>query len=278
LRRPYLLNHIRELEEYQDSKNYLLVGGCSFTDTMVCDKSWANYTAEGLDIGLINTAMSGTGNESIFNTVLNHLHRMIEMGYPTDSIIVGVMWTDSSRLDLWRNEDSFYGRSIVKKEDGHKHGKWVTWAGGYKHGGPMNKRNKDFIRIGDILYADIYTEPFLYMRNTLKNILLLQEFLKRNNIKYFFDKYTYRALGLTHPDWRHPEIRTLLELIDFDKFISDGEYEWCFNNTDLPFLEEKDGQERNIYTAMHPTSEQHKLYAEKVVIPYITKASLANKL
>jgi hypothetical protein len=124
------------------------------------------------------------------------------------------------------------------------------------------------------MYEEFFFSDTTRVINTLRSVLTLQEFLKNHNIKYFFTRYVEGAF--IEKCWTDPEVSWLVDLIDWDMFIGGGEFEWCFDNTDLDFQKEvlfskverpRNTGGRHAGYFSHPTTQQHAIYAEQVIVP-----------
>jgi hypothetical protein len=111
------------------------------------------------------------------------------------------------------------------------------------------------------LFVNFYSNKISNQVYSLEHILRTQWFLINNNIKYFMSCYTDRVLDIPN----NIDTSYLLDNIDLDKFVTtQGEEEWVRENIGHPigFMSPTD---------RHPTSDSHKQWVEKVVIPYIGK-------
>jgi hypothetical protein len=60
---------------------------------------------------------------------------------------------------------------------------------------------------------------------------------------------------------KNKNVNYLYDQIDFDLFLPVvGEYEWCRDFSNLEFPIKGDN---------HPSSEQHKVFTEKVIVPFL---------
>lgn len=271
-------------------QKYFVSGGCSFTTSMVYD-SWPEATCELMSFVNLNTAFSGIGNNLILMNVLNTVQRLIKHDVPSEDIVVGVMWSGADRTEFYRNqwqEDIQPMKKqgfmtpirFIEESDGY----WVPLtpvAVGFINemaGRFFPSYTKRYAELGQIMYDEFFFSDTTRVINTLRSVLTLQEFLKNHKIKYFFTRYVKNAF--IEKCWDDPEVSWLVDLIDWDMFIEGGEFEWCFDNTDLPFQKEVrfshegdmtidarnvHGRDPNIVA--HPTTLQHAIYAEQVIVP-----------
>lgn len=94
------------------AKKLLIAGGCSYTDSKYLTndnslpqiagnwKMWPEYMGEALDLKVINTAMSGNGNETILHDVLDKIYT-----YKDRVDTVAVMWTGFDRKRIFAGYD-----------------------------------------------------------------------------------------------------------------------------------------------------------------------------
>jgi len=267
-------------------QKYFVAGGCSFTSSISYD-SWPEKTCELMNFINLNCGFPAIGNNLIMMTVLNTLQRLIHEGVPSEDIVVGVMWSGADRTEWYRN--SSQEKILPMKSRGFmtpirfiegSDGYWVPMSAAgagfiqQKAGTFFPSYTKKYGDLGQIMYEEFFFSDASHAVNTLKSVLTLQEFLKNHKIKYFFTRYVKNAF--VEECWDDPEVSWLVDLIDWDMFIEGGEFEWCFDNTDLDFLNEPlFGQDqerpRNVRPGggalSHPTTKQHDIYAEQVIVP-----------
>lgn len=263
-------------------QKYLVAGGCSFT-TNVNSLSWPESVCSRMNMVGLNTGITSIGNNTILLNVLYVLQRMLKQGIEKEDIVVVVMWSHADRLSYYRQdhrgdvlpfaEHEIFKKSMpsskfVESSDGH----WISfspsnigWISQNLNSG-LPEYSKEYVRLGEIMMNEFYLTDVSRVIDTMKNILTLQEFLKNNGIKYLFAKYIDDAF--IKDSWGHPDASYLVDLIDWDMFIPDGEFEWCYDNTDLPFKEQLlFDRKRDRNMPSHPTPEQHDIYAEQVIVP-----------
>ena len=294
------------IPKYEEGKKYLVIAGCSFTAppnqwperTDIKDlgkeliwNSWGEQTADVLDMVCINSGISGVGNNMIMRQLLYTLHRMFEMGYPKESIIASVMWSGCDRTEIFMND----GEEKIVPERGApvrprknilgSNGYWISFnpsTVGYME----QQMNSDaplvnfpescrkYIEIGNHIYFRTWASEVQRILYSLQCVLTTQEFLKNKGIKYCFQRYTADCFMEETFDYTNPELSWIDSFIDWDKFIEGGEFEWCYDNTEGPFVEETRlgwKREDRKKEPMHPTVKQHQKYAEEVVVPFIKK-------
>jgi hypothetical protein len=237
----------------------LVTGGCSFSvyrggggeDTLTTpgSKTWARCLAAYLSgYNHIGTALPGQGNGIISRKIIAVVSKLLETTSP-DKILVGIMWSGPNRHDFYHSlQEDFSGTLIenptsITKDHSRQ---WVilNWDSNNVYSNNYYKFFHD--EVGSLIY-------------TYEHILRTQWFLKLHNIKYFMSTYTsevFSEIGKTHN-----ETKFLYDQIDFTKFLPvTGEYEWCRDQTNLPFRAVNDN---------HPSGAQHLEFTKQVVIPFL---------
>lgn len=238
-----------------ENKKTLLASGCSFTFE---PWNWPTFVCNQMDYDLINVGMASTGNGLISKKVIYQVDKLLKTHKPED-IVVGVMWSGIDRNDFY-TEDSKKINNIngwienpTNVIEGHKN--WVITN-----------------YMWDIPHAKLWYENFHTsigsMIQTIQNILMVQWFLERKNIKYFMSTYLdifniHGSDGIV----KSPEVDYLYNMIDFTKFLPvSGCHEWVKENyNELGF----NGPDKNGYIGIHPTEFGHTKFAEEVIVPYL---------
>lgn len=228
----------------------LITSGCSFTYVNDACSSWPLHLSQSLDIPLLNTAMGSQGNGMIARKAIWAIHEQLKTT-PADQLLVGVMWSGPSRseqyinrkIKLKQNIDNWLQNpsNFVENDPGS----WVIYNSYWK------------MPFAQIYYRYLYDEMYAQIQ-TLENIIRVQNYLKLHNIKYFMSTYTSEVFAVKD----NPNLDHLYEQIDYDKFLPvDGCYEWCKEKSGLPIPDPNDN---------HPSTEQHKLFSQQVIVPFLT--------
>ena len=228
--------------------NILITGGCSFSE---CESPWISTWPQHLANALpryqhISTGLSSQGNGLISRQVIYQVTESLKQT-SADNIIVGIMWSGPDRHDFYVQHmsempETEYITKFVK-------GGWGGWAI------TNHQWTTDYSKL---YYSKFHTYhgALIY---TLEHILRTQWFLKSHGIKYFMSTYTGEVLPdvtKTHHDMQH-----LYNLIDTSVFLPVvGEYEWCRDHSGLEFPVPDDN---------HPSTNQHQLFVEQVVLPFL---------
>jgi hypothetical protein len=240
----------------------LLSAGCSFTHGL--DK-WNQFTAEQLNLLHTNYGAISAGNSYINKSITYGVAKALETYHPSE-ILVGIMWSGSSRYDYYHSDLTRYNYRPKYNFIDEDTGAWVR----------ITQHNQDW-----------YTTPFFKLYyddvgshiDTFDNILKTQCFLENKKVEYFMTTYAPDTL----PDDNiksNPHIKYLSQMINYNKFLPiDNCFDWCIKSgipghapdeaTRMKWLNHlnKVLQSR----ASHPTVNQHKGFAEQVVIPFIKK-------
>lgn len=229
---------------------FIIAAGCSFTlyPTDHRTKNWPGYLSQYLDCEPISYFLgkSSADNNYIANTTLYTLSKIDKSFYR--DILVGIMWSGVNRM-------SFY---LTEKPDDYSHFDCDYNPNGYvdKHYyfiGP--NWNDDLAKV----YYKHYYDEIGSLIQTLKNVLLLQNFCKLYNIKYFFTEYSYDCIS-GNKFVNHPEIEFFYNQIDKSNFLPvENMSHWIDNNTSHEYYKDDN----------HPTPIMSKDFTYKVIIPHL---------
>lgn len=242
-------------------KKNLVVSGCSFTQG---DESWAHVIQKHFNIAkLFNLGSGGAGNRYICNSVIdavqhNHLA-------PEETLVL-VMWSGPSRFDelvsgeYWHLLSDYHYKI---KSDHNEDGYWI-------HSGGRGNSWQDHVETVKLFRQKyVVSDPLAICKQTLANILALENFLQNRAFDYRFMSYVnYWKAGeestvqgdfsLTHFCGDLPAYQQL----DFDRWIfsntgKDCLYEFCLENQLL-----EDDQ-------FHPTTTGYREFVRRIILPQI---------
>jgi hypothetical protein len=238
-----------------ENKKILLTSGCSFTFEKW---NWPTFVSEMMNYELINVGTASSGNGLIGKKVIYHVDRLLKEFDPKD-IVVGVMWSGIDRNDFYTedsremNNTNNWKENPTKVVDGH-----YNWEITNFHWTTRKSR---------LWYEEFHTSVGS-MIQTIQNVLMVQWYLERKNVKYFMSTF----LDIFHMSGAnniisHPEVRYLYEMIDFTKFLPvSGCHEWVKeNHKEFGF----NAPDSNGYIGVHPTEFGHVKFAEEVIVPYL---------
>ena len=157
------------------------------------NNAWPHVLGKQLGYKVINEGRRGTGNHFFVKRTIN---AVIE--HAPDLIVVG--WTSCGR-----------------QEFNDMHGAFTIWPGCSEYAYWLNPdQAKDVDRPSIARWLTMYSEPVYEFRNWIRQVILLQSFLKQNNVEYRFVN-TFDNLGLIYQlDHRADD---LIGMIDTTKFV-----------------------------------------------------------
>jgi len=239
------------------NKKTLISSGCSFTHQ---PWSWAYKLQELNGYELLNVSMPCQGNNIIAQKVLYNVTEQLKTKNKED-IIVGVMWSGVDRHDFY-----MYDSTKLENIDGWEENP-TDIIKGRKNWIIMNSNWNN--PIATLWYQNFHTYVGA-MIDTLKNVLLTQLFLEKNNIKYFMTTYINIFDNLNNDIFSNPEVEYIYKMINFNTFLPvDGCYEWVRDNCENLGFNEVDLN--GGFGIFHPNDYGHKMFTENVIIPFINK-------
>lgn len=253
----------------------LLTSGCSFSECisphiMTWPKHLFNVLKNYNYNKHISSAMGSQGNGLISRGIMYNVIEALKTYLPED-ILVGVMWSGANRYDfrctdpndlLFVQEKIHNGwienpTQFVKDADKN----WVilNYSWGADQDGHRNPEAKMYYKY---FYDDIGNSI-----RSIEHILRLQLFLEKKNVNYFFTNYVDE--NIVRNDLRnHIEIKYLYDQINFENYLPVvSEFDWCVENIEDKSTWIKAGWDKKGW--IHPTTEMHKEFAEKVIYPWL---------
>lgn len=226
-------------------------GGCSFSADDFC---WPVHTADLLNFEHYQTGVGSAGNDLISRRVLDQLLKFDNY----DNVVVGVMWSASTRK-------SFYTRNPIALEK-HKPHHSATSPFKWK----PDPWDWLLVNVGfNDKFADgwykLYADEAHSIIETYEHVLRLQWFLEAHKIKYFFTTFNSYVFKVDKDD-KTCVSDNLHKQVNWNKFLPiKGCTEWCQQNCGDLFPDPDDG---------HPGEQQHKMFAQQVVIPWLQNNDL----
>lgn len=229
--------------------NILVTSGCSFSDYR--HSTWPNHLESLLQEFTPNhLGLMSQGNGIISRKLIHRVDKLLKTN-SADELLVGVMWSGPQRHDFY---NSSYPKNVKNCYDAIENPtgfvnddkSWVIFNHFWE-----TENCQDY-------YKNYYDPVFGYV-STMEHILRTQWFLEKHKIKYFMTTYTSEVFAPS--EICHPEIEYLYNQINFDTFLPiTGEYEWCRDFSNHEFTLKGDH---------HPSPNQHKEFAEHVIIPFL---------
>lgn len=198
-------------------RKILITGGCSFSDSWnlpdskyLYRRTWVNYIKEKYNFKkYVHMGNPASGNELIAERIVYALQTLLDKGYLSDDLYVGVMWSGIERKELFvsTQETDKYSElddsvrregentlmmshysNVFSNTKGMRPG-IVNVPNGYLKSGGLpykddwwkTKAQRDYF---NLWYDNFYSVEKQFI-DTLKSILLVQTFCERHNIKYF---------------------------------------------------------------------------------------------
>jgi|688.fasta_scaffold326509_2 hypothetical protein len=238
----------------EENKKILIASGCSFTHQ---PWSWAYKLKELNEYDLLNVSMPCQGNNIIAQKVLYNVNEQLKTK-KSEEIIVGIMWSGIDRhnffidnnlrlenVDGWEENPT----SIVENRKN-----WVIINSHWNT--PLAK----------MWYQNFHTYVGA-MIETLRNILLVQLYLEKNNIKYFMTTYMDILNKENETTLKHPEVEYLFNMVNFEKFLPiNGCHEWVkINCKDKGFNK----PDFNGYIGIHPNDYGHEMFTKEIILPFL---------
>tara|TARA_B100002019_G_scaffold29357_1_gene23251 strand:+ start:675 stop:1391 length:717 start_codon:yes stop_codon:yes gene_type:complete len=230
----------------------LITSACSFGETYTGGvQPWTAQLNKILQpSSWTNCSMGSQGNGLIARKLIYEISQQDDY----ENILVGIMWSGTSRSEFYTTDQHIIHKLRSRNYDG-----WLVNPDNFVENDPggwviQNARWKNPYAMNTYRFYD----PMFGVIKTLEYILYTQLLLEKYNIKYFMLTYMDSVLEDIHAS---PVTEHLINLINWNPFIlgNKGCYEWCKENTDI--IIPKHG--------IHPTSEQHKLFTDQVIIPWL---------
>lgn len=248
----------------------IIAGGCSFTQVPSNEYNWPWFLSSALNSSAFYLGTGCSDNNLIANKVLNKLSEIQKSKqYKNEDLLVGVMWSGVSRNTIYLQEPPISYTKIETNESNINH------LSENQHTGNPNRtshlRHYYMIaphfqdQLAQLYYKHFYDDIGGIIQS-LKNMLLVQNFCKMNNIKYFFTEYsTDTVTNLDVKD--HIDVKFLYDMVDFNEFLPiKNMFDWCKNESGLRHRPNDD----------HPTSQMSKKFTLEVIIPYLKKKGYIN--
>ena len=240
----------------------LITAGCSFTQYPNKDTSWSYHLSSHLGCETLYLGQGAAGNGIISRHVIFQTLEALKK-YKPNEILVGIMWSGANRYDFYNTNNVPHHHIEIGSEN-------------YRNPVKINKDHNFYILSTHWdddstknYFANFYDEVGSYLY-TIENILRVQWFLKLHSIPYFMTKFSKNVLpddGKNQLIKNHSDIKYLYDQIDFTNFLNVNNCEdWARFESGLDFARPPDP---------HPSTEQHKAFTERVIIPHLTLNTFA---
>ena len=243
--------------ENKITKKLLVTSGCSFTDS---GHAWPYQLAKKCDFIIDNIALPSQGNGIISRKLINTIEHY-PIPYPSDDIIVGVMWSGINRYErIIESGDEYVGPPYLEQNP--------TWSNyGDKTKGRWRIMSDKWTKSEDCsIYYEIFSNEISSMVQTLEHILRTQWYLEFCNIKYFMS--TFMNIFSDEKIMNHPEVKYLYEMVDSSKFLPiEGFYEWNKEHYSAEWFDD-------IKLNCHPNEFGNVKLTEEIIIPHLIKNNI----
>lgn len=244
----------------------LITSGCSFSTTLTVNyQCWPRHLSDHYNVELRNKAMGSQGNGLISRSIIHEVTEALKTYKPED-ILVGAMWTGTSRSEFYWCTHETLSFNVNNTHDG-----WIENPTGFitnhsknwvilnQHWGGPGHHNEEAR-----LFYKYFHDPIGGNIISLEHILRTQWFLKSQGVKYFFTIYQDHVFNKEF--MLQYDTKNLYQLIDFKNFLPVSSfYTWLVDNN--IYLEDfKDPHPNN-----HPSVRQNEEFVKKVIVPYVDK-------
>ena len=237
----------------------LITSGCSFSE---CISPWIDTWPRHVERAIepeqvFHQGLGCQGNGMISRQIIWRASQFLDQA---DKLLVGIMWSGPDRQEILlpkhlqpKNID--YGMSVPGfPEKFYNPYNWLE----SKDADWLLLHHSSNTNITKQYYSGIHSNLHDRLR-TAEHVLRVQWFLKLHKIKYFMTAFNEDVFDPRL--YSSPNVKYLYDQIDFDQFLPiSGEYEWCRDHSGLEFPVPGD---------KHPSSQQHKLFAEQVILPFL---------
>jgi len=253
----------------------LITSGCSFSECIgIHTNTWPRHLYNTLQsynfTKHISSAMGSQGNGLISRGIIYNVSKALEQ-YHHDDILVGVMWSDSNRMDYrcsnpkllsWgtKNTDGWIENPTSFVNNAEKH--WVILNHAWINNTEAAAYYKNFF---DHVGMSIYS---------IEHILRTQYYLKTKNVKYFFTNFVdNNIIDSESNDAKifKDELDYLFNEIDQSQYLPvNSEHSWLYNHSKTKEQFIKNHMYNNRLSMwIHPNSEQHQEFTDQVILPWL---------
>ena len=162
----------------------MITSGCSFTESVRenQEKSWADYLAEKLNKKLVNYGKGGSGNEYIYNSIVDNL----------DTDLVVVMWSGFDRWDFhWGSFELPYlieDAGTMPRKDELVNTSTGEFANTYV-------ANEDIVELSKVMLKNNLVNRDYQIKKTIRWMVSLQHICEQKNIPLI------QCLGFLDYEW-----------------------------------------------------------------------------
>lgn len=263
-------------------KHFLVTAGCSFSECYSYGlipgsqmrqprgiQTWPVHLDRYMqDHQLLSEAWHlgiGSGTNGIASRrVICQVHKLLQQGITNDRIMVAIMWTGPDRWEFYKQ-----GVRVPDIDGAQENPTLIDFNVERAKSQPIEQHRGWYLTNPHWKYqeAQIYYKYFHddigSLILSLEHILRVQWFLQNLKIPFVFMGYTQETFDCFSR--RHRELQHLQQMVDRKRWINEDCYNWCRLYSGLAFPRPND---------YHPSSEQHALFCEKVIVPWMTSHAM----
>lgn len=250
--------------------DYLITGGCSFSQLHTFDVAWPVHLEKRLSPSIaVHTGKGAAGNGVISRLVILEVIKALQKGIDPEKIMVAVMWSGVNRHEVYSTRNDFPHTPIDGPED-------------YYHNPLRLNSSEKNIYIMNIGWEDYSSK--LYYENfydelgsivlTLEHVLRVQWFLASAGIKYTMTEYSYDCLSKCFPvnyqesfhqpnTFReHLDVDILWSMVDWARWLPVKSMSHWVDSNCIPYARPNND---------HPSTEAHERFTQEVIVPHLQK-------
>lgn len=242
------------------NKKIFISGGCSFSQVPNADVTWPVHLQEKLNFDrCFHTGLGAAGNRVISRLVINQVIDLLETGCSTEEILVGIMWSGRSRMDVYTTDAKFPHNEIPVTDTincNYQNPTWLNDQNRYQyllHAGWDDPSSK--------LYFENFYDETGAMIHTIEQVLRTQWFLESKGIDYFMMEYSLDCITEDSGEIiSKPDVKPLFDQIDFANWPCNFNLtQWAIRQQ-IPYAREGDD---------HPSTQAHSSFVDSFVIPHL---------
>lgn len=250
--------------------DYLITGGCSFSQLQHADITWPIHLEKYLSPNVaIHTGKASAGNRTISRLVLLEIFKALEEGVDPRDMFVAVMWSGVNRHDVYTTDADFPHTEILRDPETHHYTPLML---------NCDERNLYLLNAhwedlsSKMYYENFYDELGSYIA-TLEHVLRVQWFLQSLGINYFMTEYSFDCIhqtqwhtvdGIPHnppPNYsEHPDANILFSMVDWNQWLPVKNMSHWVESHKIPYSRPGD---------FHPSTEAHTRFTNEIIIPHM---------
>lgn len=238
----------------------LITAGCSYSQVPNTDVTWPVHLNEYLaPEGIFYLGQGAAGNGIISRKVIYNVAKQLKFYQPSE-MLVGIMWSGYDRGTIFSTKELPNSKKI-------DFGKDVDY-----YSNPVRIiKDRNYYILNRHWHDELSTNEYKNFNKeqrvmeTLEHILRVQWFLKMHKVPYFMVQYDYDVFNDYPYDTTfvksNPDTKFLWYQIDWEQWLPvENCYQWAKEESGFDFARPPDP---------HPSTEQHKAFTERVIVPFL---------